>query len=407
MAEVIQIELYPHQSEFMFAKEKIVALIGGLGSGKTWSGVQWVIHKLHTNSETVGLIATNTFGQLMDSTLDAVFEEFNRLKIKYSYNEKSGWLTVISFNNAQIKCASLDNYNSLRGIEVGWVWLDETRDTKEAAFNVVLGRLRHKKSKKLELRITTTPSGFNWLYDRLVGEKSTRDCKVIYASTYMNKSLPPDYIELLESQYDDKMIRQELNAEFISLTSGKVYHSFDRKRHVRHLERTGSSRLKAGMDFNIENMTSCVGEIHDNFKIHITEEFVDIYDTFSMAEEMFKKLGSEIDIVPDSTGKARKSSSKSSDHQILRNKGFTLIQSRNPFIEDRWNTVNKLLKEDRIIIDPKCKRLIKELEQADLKKASQQEGEHYHVSVALGYLAYRYFALKPIRKSANVSVREL
>ena len=62
-------------------------------------------------------------------------------------------------------CRSLDNYDDIRGLEIGWAWIDETRDTKREAFDVVLGRLRHQHSDRYDVRITTTPKGFNWLHD--------------------------------------------------------------------------------------------------------------------------------------------------------------------------------------------------------------------------------------------------
>ena len=406
MTEQIRVELFDHQIEFLFSEKKICALIGGIGSGKTFIGSHYALKKIQENHETTGFIGANSYSQLRDATLRTLFDEFDKLHIKYSYNEKDGFITVHSFKDARIKCASLENYNTLRGMEIGWAWLDESRDTREDAFDVVLGRLRCTKSHKLEIRITSSPSGFNWLYDRLVGKKATSDCHVIHASTYDNKSLPPDYIKTLESQYDERMLEQELQAKFVNLTSGKIYHAFDRFRHVQEFEIEGH-RPKVGMDFNIENMNACIGEIR-GYRIFIYDEISGLYNTFHMAQKLYEKLlRTDVDIVPDSTGKARKTSSKKSDHQILKDKNFNVIHSRNPFIEDRWNTVNKLLQEDRLIFHPRCRKLIDEMERADLENGTTDEGAHYHISVSVGYLAYKYFGLKSVRSSRNIQSRQL
>jgi hypothetical protein len=72
----------------------------------------------------------------------------------------------------------------------------------------------------------------------------------------------------------------------------------------------------------------------------------------------------------------------------LKDDGFIVKDTRNPFVKDRINNVNRLLKDGRIIIDPKCKRLIQDFEKVvwdgqDLDKRS--DASLTHISDALGY----------------------
>lgn len=391
------VELYSHQETFLFSPEFITALIGGIGSGKTWSGAHYVLKRLQENPETMGFIGANTVKQLHDATLKTLFEECDKFGIKYHHKPLDGYVIFPQFTykvgdavkHAIIKVASLENFNSIRGIEIGWAWLDETRDTKEEAFDVILGRLRCKKSNKLEIRITTSPSGYNWLFDRLVGKNKSDDSKVIHASTRDNKSLPESYIKSLEDKYDSKFAQQELEGKFINLTSGKVYHAFDRKIHVQE-KKIYNLPTRFGVDFNVGNMTAVCAQMHGT-SIHIFKEYYGLQNTFALAAQMDKDFQGRGSVVPDSTGKAKKSSSKKSDHQILKDRGFDILKQRNPFIEDRWNAVNKVLQDCRLTIDPSCVNIIEELERADLEKASSNEGKHFHISVALGYLVYKYF----------------
>ena len=48
------INLYHHQRKFLFSDNFLSALIGGIGSGKTWSGAHYVIKKVEENPETFG-----------------------------------------------------------------------------------------------------------------------------------------------------------------------------------------------------------------------------------------------------------------------------------------------------------------------------------------------------------------
>ena len=401
------VELYLHQELFLFAVEFLVALIGGIGSGKSWSGAHYVLKRLQENPETMGFIGANTVKQLNDATLTVLFQECDQFGIKYHYKPLDGFVIFPQFTYkvgdaircAIVKVASLENFNSIRGIEIGWAWLDETRDTKKEAFDVILGRLRCKKSHKLEIRITTSPSGYNWLYDILMGKNKFDDSKIIHAKTRDNESLPESYIKSLESKYDAKFALQELEGKFINLTSGKVYHAFDRNLHVQE-KKIYNIPTRFGVDFNVGNMTAVCAQMHGD-SLHIFKEYYGLQNTFALAADMYKDFHGSGLIIPDSTGKAKKSSSKKSDHQILRDKGFQIVKQRNPFIEDRWNAVNRLLQDGRLTIDPSCVNIIEELERADLEKATQNEGKHFHISVSLGYLVYKYFpySMKRNRKS--------
>ena len=90
------VELYLHQEEFLFADEFITALIGGIGSGKTWSGAHYAIKKLQENPETMGFIGANTVKQLNDATLATLFEECDKFGILVL-------ITLIPSNSSLVK----------------------------------------------------------------------------------------------------------------------------------------------------------------------------------------------------------------------------------------------------------------------------------------------------------------
>jgi hypothetical protein len=103
-------------------------------------------------------------------------------------------------------------------------------------------------------------------------------------------------------------------------------------------------------------------------------------------------------IVPDATGKALKTSSAGkSDHYILQQYGHKILPSRNPFRSDRFNALNNILSKSRLVIDNKCVKLIRDLEQVVYKEGSNLEDtsnpELTHISSALGYLVYYHFPL--------------
>ena len=124
-------------------------------------------------------------------------------------------------------------------------------------------------------------------------------------------------------------------------------------------------------------------------------------NTYAIAEEIRKRYPHRrIIVTPDASGSARKSSSTQSDHEILRSYGFEVQTStRNPAIEDRFNTINGRLREGRISVAPKCLKLIR-----DLERVEHDKNPSYltHISDALGYLAWRIFPLKRTRKPSGI-----
>jgi phage terminase large subunit len=385
------ITLLKHQSDFIEAQEKYVLLAAGIGAGKTWSGSHYTINKCVTDGRALGLICANTYKQLRNSTLASLFRELDILGIRFSYNENKGLLELCG---SRILCLSLENYDYIRGIEIGWFWADEVRDTKEDAFMVLVGRLRDKRC-KLEGRLTSSPDGYNWLYDYFAGEKKTKDFRLINADTRDNDYLPDGYVNSLIDIYDPKLAEQEIGGKFVNITSGNVYYAFSRQNHVKEFEKKQTPQ-KIGQDFNYSPGTAVMG-YYENDCFYIWDEVYQLNsNTYEVADIMLSKWGVS-DLYPDSTGKARKTSAVKSDHEILRDKGFIVHYTTNPHVKDRYNCANGLFAKNKIIIHPRCKMLIKDLEQLSHDNKDELLS---HISDALGYMVW---SLSPLKRPQTPS----
>jgi len=379
------IELLPHQEEFLFrSKEKFALLCGGIGSGKSWAGSHYIIKKAMLQTGAVGLITANTYKQLLNSTLACLFRELDSLGIPFKHNKNSGELTLFG---QKILCTSLENYDALRGIEIGYFWADEVRDTRVEAWQVLIGRLRDKRC-KLEGRLTSSPLGFNWLYDYFAGEAKTSEHRLITASSYDNPYLPTGYIDTLVKGYDKDMADQEVGGKFINLGVGKVYYAFDRQRHVGAFDEPDGIP-KGGCDFNVSPITAVKGYYYDDTFWIVDEIYKENSNTYWLADEVRERWPG-IELYPDATGKARKTSAVKSDHQILRSAGIDLQHTRNPHVKDRYNCLNGHLAHDRIKIHERCKKLIKDMEQLT---HDNKDDKLSHISDALGYMVW---ALAPL-----------
>jgi phage terminase large subunit len=385
-----------HQWDFINAQDRFVLLSGGIGSGKSFTGAHYAIRRSVENKMALGLIGANTYKQLRNATLSTLFGELEKYGIPFSYKENKGHLDI---NGKKWLTVSLENYDSLRGIEIGDFWIDETRDTPLDAFLVLMGRLRDRRSKDFQGRLTTSPSGYNWLYDYFVGEKKTTDFKLIRARSADNIFLPDGYIDSLKDSFDSKMVAQELDGEFVNITADQVYYSFSRQKNVREFQRKNYP-IWIGMDFNVNPMTAVCAEIYDNTIWIFDEIYLNNSNTYLMRDKIREMFGMQpITVIPDSTGRALKTSSAGlSDHALLKEYGFVIPKVHNPFVQDRWNCVNGLLEKARIIIHPRCKMLIKDFEQVS---RGRNEESLTHISDACGYLAFHTFPINA-RKETRV-----
>jgi len=392
------------QASFLTSKKKFCLFRAGIGSGKSFVGSHYVIKKISEDPESKGFIGANTYRQLHNATLSALFSTLDKHGYPYQYNQNKGILNILG---RKIIVDSLTNYEMLRGIEIGWFWLDEVRDTKEDAFRVLMGRLRDKSAKSLEGRLTSSPFGYDWQYDYFEGEKKTKEFQVVQGKTQDNIYLPEGYIETLKENYDDKIYRQEVLGEIVNIQAGQIYYSFDRSKHVEEFELNKRLPIYFGMDFNINPMTAClVQPVND--VVHVYDEFYLMgSNTKEIGEEIIRRYGPKHRIIPDSTGKRTQTSSSGfSDHMILRDMGFRVIHRPNPFRIDRYNCVNNLLDKGCLKIHPRCKNLIKDMERLHYKEGDSRpdlskDQSLGHLSDGLGYACYYFYPLEKVESEVH------
>jgi PBSX family phage terminase large subunit len=241
-----------------------------------------------------------------------------------------------------------------------------------------------------------------WLFEKKLNpiDEEPLENPQDYASILMNPAdnidnIDEEYLKLLQSMPEAERNRFLLGL-YSDASDGQVYYAFDREQHVDENVKRVHGQLMIGMDFNVDPMTCIVAQVV-NGEYHVIDElYLNNADTFRMVSEL-KKKGYHGTVIPDSTGKNRKTSGKS-DHLILKEAGFTIPPVRNPFVTDRVNNVNRLFTANKIRISPKCKKLINDLEKVAWKdnKLDQKGANAHltHISDALGYFLWWIDAIK-------------
>ena len=333
--------------------------------------------------------AALSYTQLQDTSIPA-FETFlEELHIPFVFRKSD--MTYIVRGKTKVIFRAAETSDRMRSVEIGSLYCDELAYWREKDFKTFIGRLREKHGSR-RFRTATTPNGLNFFYKHFVKNNESGSKKMIQTSTYDNKHLPEEYIGLLKESYDSEMQKQELDGEFITAGAEKTYYMFDTKKHV--CDFPIEDAQYHGLDFNVNPLAGVACFVVNDIIYVVDELWLTHANTYKAASEIERRHGSNVVIVPDSTGSARKTSAVKSDHEILREK-FTVARVRNPHRKDRFNCVNGLLEKGRIKIHPSCVHLIQDL---DCFCEGKSDDEYGHISDAFGYVCWYLF---PIRRQNN------
>ena len=327
-------------------------------------------------------------------------------------------MTIRLVNGSVIGLRGADKPDTLRGVGLHFLVLDEFQDMKPEVWTKVLRPTLA--STGGHVLIIGTPKAFNHLYELYQlgqrGETYVNDKGVIKTNpweswqfpTITSPFIPDEEVEAARRDMDEKSFRQEFEASFEAM-SGRVYYAFDRRQHVGKYEFNPALPIWIGQDFNIDPMSSIVLQPQPNGEIWAVDEIV-LYgsNTLEVCDEIERRYWrhlKQIIMYPDPAGGARQHARGETDLDIMREKGLKKIKYRraHPPIADRVNAVNKMLMAAdgtvRLRIDERCRNFINSLEQTmykpggrDIDKSANIE----HITDAAGYCIELEFPVRRI-----------
>lgn len=387
------------QAEFAASKARFPAFVGGFGSGKTHAGIMRALSLKSQIKEDVAYYLP-TYDLIRTIAYPRFSELLDNFKIKYFLNKAEAVIYTPDYGGV-IRFRSMDNPERIVGYETAHSILDEldTLSTERAReiWNKVIARNRKQSALGNSVAVTTTPEGFKFVYE--TWQKNKRDEYVIYkAKTRDNPFLPDGYVESLEKIYPSNLLQAYLEGEFVNLTAGSVYPTFDRELNSTFETIKEGEPLHIGLDFNVTNMSAVIHVLRNN-EPHAVLELTGVFDTPTMGrmiKERYKDKGHAIYIYPDASGNSRKSNNASeSDLAILRQFGFNvLVNNANPAVKDRVLAVNSMLESRKYRVNPDtCPSLVESFERQAYDKNGEPDktSGFDHVLDAAGYMvAYRY-----------------
>tara|TARA_R100001594_G_scaffold150380_1_gene211322 strand:+ start:383 stop:1645 length:1263 start_codon:yes stop_codon:yes gene_type:complete len=399
----------PHQWEFLTSKKQIKALVGGFGSGKTYAFLHATLinHVTRRNSKDIsnGWVIYPTYELAEELFVEPMRDIFERNGINYTYNvQKHKFKTPYGI----IKIYQLQKPQRIIGAELTFIGFDEfdveSWKNCDIAYKKAIGRMRG--SDSCEIYIVTSPEGFHYTHHQFV-ENNNESKALIHGKTTDNPYLPDTYVELLEANYDKRMLQAYRDGNFVNIQNESTY-MFDRSKNVKKCEYDRTKPIHIGIDFNVQPFCCILANIYP------TAPKVRVFDTITLSHQgqgdlltqrmsdtiKAKYPNEEYILYPDASSRQRATSAAHSDFDILKMNGFQIrMGNKNPLVINRVNSVNKML-EGNIIIDPRCKELINDLEKVTNKPNTRildkSNTKLTHSSDALGYLlSYLYPIHKP------------
>ena len=386
------------QFEVFDSDERFRVVVAGRRFGKTFLSISELIDVAVPQEGSHCWYVAPTYKAAKEIAWDMLIARIPPEWIRKS-NETALTLTLI--NGSTIALKGAEKPDNLRGRSLDFVVMDEFADMRpEAWYEVIRPSLSDRQGAALFIG---TPKGRNHFYDLWTrGTDGNTDWQAFQYTTIDGGQVTEEEIESAKRDLDERTFNQEYNAQFVNY-SGIIYYNFNREESVARCKDDGSL-LHVGMDFNLDPM-SAVLAIREGSTIKIVDEIV-IFgsNTDEMVDEIKTRYPNrQICVYPDPAARQRKTSAGGrTDLSILQNAGFSVkVRERHSAIRDRINSVNARLKsadgERHLVIDPRCKQVIRSLERQTYKEGTSQPDKDSgfdHMNDALGYLIDFLYPIK-------------
>ncbi len=387
------------QQQIVLAPQRFKCVIAGRRFGKTFLSTRQLCLYARQPEQNVWYVAP-TYKQAKMIAFKALKKRLLDLRWARKINETE--LTFELKNGSTISLKGADNYDSLRGVGLNYLVLDEFADIDpEAWYETLRPTLSDQQGHALFIG---TPKGLNWAHDLYtMAQEYPDEWASFQFTTLQGGNVKPEEIEAARRDLDERTFRQEFEATFETF-SGRIFYAFDRAYNVKSYSSDIPRELHIGVDFNVDPMTAVVAVKQDQ-NLHIIDE-IRIFgsNTDDLVTEIKNRYTTNsIVCYPDPAGQARKTSAGGrTDHTILRTAGFrVLAPSSHNAVRDGINAVNSKLRSSAgistLFIDPKCKYLIECLEKHTYKPGTSipdKDSGFDHMTDALRYMVDYLFPIR-------------
>lgn len=355
MTETVKINLWnPHKNQKQITQDKarFKVIVCGRRFGKTTLSIYTLLkHALSKKNGKYFYIAP-TYKQAKMIAWSMLLEAVNKLPNELVKKVNESELYVVVGNNSRIDIKGADNPDSLRGVGLHGVVLDEYADMKPNVFNEIIEpALADHKGWAMFIG---TPKGFNHFFDLFNQADGQENWSHYRFTSYDNPFLEREELERIKLKTPEDVFMQEYMADFRK-HEGLVYKEFDRDFHLYDDEqiRPGIVDRIVAIDFGFTNPTAVL----------LIEKDSD--SSYWVHDEWYKtgKTNTEIIEYVKSLDPSYIYADPAEPDRIEEMKRHGLyVRDVNKDVAAGIDKVRELLKTQRLKVNKRCENLIWELE---------------------------------------------
>lgn len=374
----IDLTLTPAQQEIERLSKRFTHLRAGRKFGKTMYTLHTILKWLGPANSVVWYISpTYRQGKLISwSTIKRMIPQEALAK---KPNDADMMITLK--NGSELYYMGSDDPDSLRGpAPTGVIFEEAAYHKPEAWYNVVEPNLAVHKAPAL---FVSTPRGFNWFKDledeakRLEGLGDS-DWATFHYTIYDNPHIDKAEIERIRRSTDPMVWRQEYMAEYES-SVGRVFNAFqDTSRHVMQVPMPRTFEAKRAIDWGMRDDCATTWGRKMGNKLHVYREYAE--NGLGAKTQAGIVLGK----TPANESIVRTAISHDAVREDANMQGLTVmwhmmnagIRPIQPSSKDKQKSramLQQLFQEDRIIIDPSCVKLRKQLLSYEWKDTAMEK----------------------------------
>ena len=383
-------------------------LVTGRRFGKTTLAIRELAYAARIPNQVVWYVAPS-YRQAKQIAWVAIKRILLDLRWVSKINEAE--LVIFLKNGSRICLRGADNADSLRGVGIYFLVIDESADGSESAWTAILRpTLADTKGKAL---FAGTPKGLNWFYElfRNGQDKDNEDWNSYQYTTLDGGWVDEDEIEQARRDLDKKTFQQEFEATFENF-QGVIYNSFDINHNIKDISLPEDETIiHIGIDFNLDPMSAVCSFIKDNIIFVFDEIKIWSSNTDELVDEIHNRFkNKKIFVYPDPASRQRRTSAGGrTDLSILQNAGFIVKSlTKHMAVRDRINSVNSKLCSAAgirtLLISSKTKGVLNSLSKQTYKEDTSVPDKtqgYDHMNDALGYLVSYLYPITTNYKPTN------
>jgi len=349
------------------------------------------------NSNSAGGILTPSHADFKRDLLPLVDQILDENRIRYRYH-KTNKTFHFPWSKYPVYCFSAER--PIAGPNLGYCLINEFSLIAKDRLSEMLRRVRVKSAKFPQKILVGTPEDVNGFVEEFVEsqEKLGPDkFKIHYTSTDENVHVSESYAESLSALLDESQLEIFRFGKFGRLGTDYFYYSFDRDKNVsENAVYDKDLIIHCSLDFNVGRVSAAFSHTIGD-KQYFFDELVLRGDssTYTMATALKELYPQDMILITcDASGAARKTvgvANLMSDVTILKSEGFNVrYRTQNPRLRKRQLLMNGMMFHGRIVINPKCKLLIRDFksgkQKADFTKDEGKDGSFSHLSDGADYI---------------------